>query len=78
MNFSNKAYYISLSHATQGYRYYLFALDIFWIITSIGIGHILNSTNALFEVYVTDPSLVENEQDNITEVYYPVKKIISK
>lgn len=35
-------------------------------------------TNALFEVYVTDPSQVENEQDNITEVYYPVKKIISK
>lgn len=34
--------------------------------------------NALFEVYVTDPSQVENEQDNITEVYYPVKKIISK
>lgn len=35
-------------------------------------------TNALFEVYVTDPSQVENKQDNITEVYYPVKKIISK
>ena len=35
-------------------------------------------TNALFEVYVTDPSQIENEQDNITEVYYPVKKIISK
>lgn len=35
-------------------------------------------TNALFEVYVTDPSQVENEQDNITEVYYPVKKMISK
>ena len=35
-------------------------------------------TNALFEVYVTDPSQVENEQDNITEVYYPVKKLISK
>lgn len=34
--------------------------------------------NALFEVYVTDPSQIENEQDNITEVYYPVKKIISK
>lgn len=34
--------------------------------------------NALFEVYITDPSQVENEQDNITEVYYPVKKIISK
>lgn len=35
-------------------------------------------TNALFEVYITDPSQVESEQDNITEVYYPVKKIISK
>lgn len=32
-------------------------------------------TDALFEVYVTDPSQVENEQNNITEVYYPVKKI---
>lgn len=35
-------------------------------------------TDALFEVYVTDPSQVDHEQDNITEVYYPVKKIISK
>ena len=35
-------------------------------------------TNALFEVYVTDPSQVADEKDNITEVYYPVKKIISK
>lgn len=35
-------------------------------------------TNALFEVYVTDPSQAENEQDYITEVYYPVKKIVSK
>lgn len=34
--------------------------------------------NALFEVYVTDPSQVENEQDNITEVYYPVKKMKAK
>lgn len=32
-------------------------------------------TNALFEVYITDPSQVANMQDNITEVYYPVKKI---
>lgn len=32
-------------------------------------------TNALFEVYVTDPSQVADIQDNITEVYYPVKKI---
>ncbi len=31
-------------------------------------------TNALFEVYVTDPSQVASEADNITEVYYPVKK----
>lgn len=31
-------------------------------------------TNALFEVYVTDPSQVTNESDLITEVYYPVKK----
>lgn len=35
-------------------------------------------TNALFEVYVTDPSQTEDEKDNIIEVYYPVKKIISK
>lgn len=35
-------------------------------------------TNALFEVYVTDPSQLADENDNITEVYYPVKKIISK
>lgn len=32
------------------------------------------SNNALFEVYVTDPSQVEKESDLITEVYYPVKK----
>lgn len=32
-------------------------------------------TNALFEVYITDPSQVERASDNITEVYYPVKKI---
>ena len=31
-------------------------------------------TNALFEVYVTDPSQVASPGDNITEVYYPVKK----
>jgi len=35
-------------------------------------------TNALFEVYVTDPSQLADEKDNVTEVYYPVKKIISK
>lgn len=33
------------------------------------------NTNALFEVYVTDPSQVKSPKDNITEVYYPVKKI---
>lgn len=32
-------------------------------------------TNALFEVYVTDPSVIENEQELVTEVYYPVNKI---
>ena len=32
-------------------------------------------TNALFEVYITDPSQVERASDNITEVYYPVRKI---
>lgn len=30
--------------------------------------------NALYEVYVTDPSQVSKESDLITEVYYPVKK----
>lgn len=35
------------------------------------------NTNALFEVYITDPSQVADVNDNITEVYYPVKKIIS-
>lgn len=30
--------------------------------------------NALFEVYVTDPSQVTDERELITEVYYPVKK----
>lgn len=35
-------------------------------------------TNALFEVYVTDPSQIIDEMDNITEVYYPVKKLSSK
>lgn len=36
------------------------------------------NTNALFEVYRTDPSQIVDIKDNITEVYYPVKKIISK
>ncbi|MGN0395974.1 MAG: MerR family transcriptional regulator [Coprococcus sp.] len=35
-------------------------------------------TNALFEVYVTDPAQVADEKDNITEVYYPVRKLITK
>lgn len=30
--------------------------------------------NALYEVYVTDPSQVSKESDLITEIYYPVKK----
>ncbi len=32
-------------------------------------------TGALFEVYVTDPSQVSGEDELITEVYYPVRKI---
>lgn len=32
------------------------------------------SSNALYEVYVTDPSQVESESELITEVYYPVRK----
>ena len=32
-------------------------------------------TGALFEVYVTDPSQVAEEDELITEVYYPVRKI---
>lgn len=31
-------------------------------------------SNALYEVYVTDPSQVSKESELITEVYYPVKK----
>ena len=34
--------------------------------------------NALYEVYVTSPSEVLQESDFITEVYYPVKKILKK
>lgn len=34
--------------------------------------------NAPYEAYVTDPAQVASEMDNITEVYYPVKKISSK
>lgn len=32
------------------------------------------SSNALYEVYVTDPSQVADESELITEIYYPVKK----
>lgn len=32
------------------------------------------SSNAVYEVYVTDPSEVTDESELITEVYYPVKK----
>ena len=32
------------------------------------------SSNAVFEVYVTDPTQVSNEKQLITEIYYPVKK----
>lgn len=31
-------------------------------------------SGALYEVYVTDPSQVEDESELVTEVYYPVKK----
>ena len=34
------------------------------------------SSNALYEVYVTDPSQVTQESELITEIYYPVKKIV--
>ncbi|WP_294363671.1 MerR family transcriptional regulator [uncultured Clostridium sp.] len=33
------------------------------------------SKDSLFEVYVNDPAMVESENDIITEIYYPVKKI---
>lgn len=33
------------------------------------------NTEALFEIYKTDPSKIEDLNNNITEVYYPVKKI---
>lgn len=36
------------------------------------------NTNALFEIYMTDSSQIADVKDNITEVYYPVKKITSK
>ena len=36
------------------------------------------NTDALFEVYITDPSQIANVKESITEVYYPVKKMVSK
>ena len=35
-------------------------------------------TNALFEFYRTDPTQIADAKDNITKVYYPVKKISFK
>lgn len=32
-------------------------------------------SNALFEIYITDPSDVDEERDYVTEVYLPVKKL---
>lgn len=32
------------------------------------------SSNALYEVYINDPSTVSNHSELITEVYYPIKK----
>ena len=36
------------------------------------------NSNALYEVYVTDPAEVSKESELVTEVYYPVKKRVSK
>lgn len=36
------------------------------------------SSNALYELYVTDPSEVKTEMELITEVYYPVKRKVIK
>lgn len=35
------------------------------------------SSNALYEVYVNDPSQVSKESELVTEIYYPVKKKVS-
>ncbi len=32
------------------------------------------SSNALYEIYVNDPGMIANENELITEVYYPIKK----
>ena len=36
------------------------------------------NSNALYEEYVTDPTEVSKESELVTEVYYPVKKRVSK
>mgnify|MGYP002476148987 FL=1 len=36
------------------------------------------NSNALYEVYVTDPTEGSKESELVTEVYYPVKKRVSK
>ena len=36
------------------------------------------NSNALYEVYVTDPTEVSKESELVTEVYYPIKKRVSK
>ena len=36
------------------------------------------NSNALYEVYVTNPAEVSKESELVTEVYYPVKKKVSK
>lgn len=33
-----------------------------------------HSSNALYEIYVVDPSTVKDESDLVTEVYYPIKR----
>lgn len=36
------------------------------------------NSNALYEVYLTDPAEALKESELVTEVYYPVKKRVSK
>ncbi len=36
------------------------------------------SNNALYEIYITDPSEVSKESELITEIYYPVKKAMKE
>lgn len=31
-------------------------------------------SSALFEMYITDPTTVTNQDDLITEIYYPIRK----